>query len=86
MKYTIGEVGFAAEQPADCDGAACYLKGMRPHFHRLPVMGDKRVALLQLTLDQQPLPAGVVLVTTNWLVRITWDDVRWDTSELEPTI
>ena len=85
MKYTIGEVGFAKEQPADCDGARCFLRGVRPHLHRLPLMGDERVAMLQLALDQQPLPAGVVFVTVNWLVRITWSDVRWDTSGLTPS-
>ena len=83
MKYTIGEVGFATTQPAECDIKACVQRG-RPHLHRLGVMGNERKALLQRALDQEPLPDGVVLVAGYWPVRITWFHVRWDTSGLVP--
>jgi hypothetical protein len=80
MKHHLGNVGFATRDACGSRPCAAYA-AEHPHMHRLEVMGQARVDLLQATKNGWPLPEGTVLVVNHpggpWNQPIGPDEVDW---------
>ena len=74
MKYPIGAVCFGVPSGLNAAG-----------YEYISIMGQRRVNLLQLVLDEKPLPDGLFLLAYDGggFSKIGPDEINWETSGLE---